>query len=145
MNFNRVILGSIIWVITSIGIATGLHLILNISFFPTFFVCLLAQYFIGDTVYRVLAAKDITKARELEKEMLDQMSQQYAQVKCPCDKNTSQLVMLNINQENLYNCNACNKELKCLVGWKSFQTTEPLTQDPFKNFNFVENKDYEIQ
>jgi hypothetical protein len=51
--------------------------------------------------------------------------------------------MLNVNQENLYKCTGCDKELKCLVGWKSFQTTHPLLDDPFKKFNFAENKDYD--
>lgn len=143
MNFNRLLLGFAIWVITSVGIASGIYLIIGTSFLPVLFVTLLVQFFIGDTIYRILAAKDLAKARDTEKQIVDQMSQQYAEVKCPCDKNKSQLVMLNINQENLYKCTGCEKELKCLVGWKSFQTTEPLTEDPFKKFNFTENKDYD--
>lgn len=143
MNYNRLILGITIWIITSVGIASGVYLITKTAFLPILIVTLLVQFFIGDTIFKILAAKDIVKAREAEKQIVDQMSQQYAEVKCPCDKNKLQLVMLNINQENLYNCTGCDKELKCLVGWKSFQTTEPLTDDPFKKFNFTENKDYD--
>lgn len=145
MSFNKLLISVLILIITSIGIATSIHLIFNSSFIPVLFIVIVLQFFIGDITYRIISAKDIAKAREAEKLIVDQMSQQYAEVMCPCDKNKSQLVMLNINQENLYNCTGCNKELKCLIGWKSFQTTEPLITDPFKKFNFVENKDYDNQ
>lgn len=144
MNWKKVSGGLLLWVITSVGIGYGISTILDISFLGCIICTLLVQFFVGDLVYRIFAAKNLAIARQAEEEITKQMSQQYAQVACPCDKKSSQLVMLNVSQENIYNCNACNKELKCLVGWRSFQTTEPLTDDPFKKFNFVENKEYEI-
>ena len=133
----------LIFLIVSLGIGVSLNL-LGLPFLPSFIFAIFVQYFVGDIIVRVFAARDLRATREAEQKIVETMSQQYVNVKCPCDKKTEQLVMLNLNEENLYKCNDCQKDLKAMVGWKSFQTTTPLTEDPFKNFNFTENRDYEV-
>jgi hypothetical protein len=142
MDVKNIVRSVFIWITTSLGIATALYLF-GKPFLPSLLLVLIAQYFIGDIIFRVMAAKDIAKAREVELEITDKMTKQYATVDCPCDQKSSQLVMLNINEENLYKCNKCDKELKCMVGWKSVQTTTPLTEDPFKKFDFTKNTEYQ--
>lgn len=142
MDVKNIVRSVFIWVTTSLGIATALYLFGN-PFIPSLILVLIAQYFIGDIIFRVVAAKDLAKTREAELEITDKMTKQYATVDCPCDQKSSQLVLLNINEENLYKCNKCDKELKCMVGWKSVQTTTPLIEDPFKKFDFTKNTDYQ--
>lgn len=143
MDFKRISFGLFIWVSTS-ALCAGACTFFNLPFLPTFFVALLVQYFIGDSVYRIFTAKELAKAREAEAKIAENYNKQFAMVECPCDEKSNQLVMLNLNDENLYKCTKCNKELKCMVGWKSFQTTTPLTQNPFEKFDFTKNKDYEL-
>lgn len=108
---------------------------------PVFIISSLVQFFAGDIITRIFAAKHLENAKLAELETVKALEQQYAPVKCPCDRNSQQLVMLNVNEENLYTCNTCQKDCKTLVGWKSFQVTTPVGEDPFKNFNFAENRD----
>lgn len=143
MDLKKIAFGLFIWVGTSFGIAMACKFF-NFPFIPTFFIALLVQYFIGDSIYRVLTAKELAKAREAEAKIAENIGRQYGVVDCPCDAKSSQLVMINLNEENLYQCNKCDKSLKCLVGWKSFQTTTPLTENPFNNFDFTKNKDYDV-
>lgn len=143
MNLNRVWFGLFIWVATSVGIA-GACTFFNYPFIPTLFIALLVQYFIGDSIYRVITVKELAKARESEAKIAAELGKQYVSVDCPCDEKSTQLVTLNLNEENLYKCNKCDKSLKCMVGWKTFQTTTPLTENPFNNFDFTKNKEYDV-
>lgn len=143
MDFKRISFGLFIWVATS-ALCAGACTFFNLPFIPTFFVALLVQYFIGDSIYRIFTAKELAKAREAEAKIAENYSKQFAMVDCPCDNKSTQLVMLNLNEENLYKCTKCDKDLKCRVGWKSFQVTTPLTEDPFNKFDFTKNKDYDV-
>jgi hypothetical protein len=143
MDFKRIAFGLFLWVSISLGIAIACKFF-DFPFIPTFFIALLVQYFIGDSIYRVITVKELAKTREAEAKIAAELSKQFATVECPCDEKSNQLVALNLNEENLYKCNKCDKSLKCMIGWKTFQTTTPLTENPFNNFDFTKNKEYDI-
>lgn len=130
------VLGSIVFMVVG--------MFLGIPWYIGLIASMIIQLFVGDIVYKVLATKNLQKIRESEEAIAKSFEKQYAEVKCPCDRNAKQIVQLNLNEENLYNCNECDKKLKALVGWKSFQVTTPLDKNPFEKFNFVENKDYDV-
>lgn len=142
MGYKRILFGVFLWVATS-ALCAAACTFFELPFFPVFFVVLTLQYFIGDSIHRIFTAKELAKVREAEAKISENYSKQFAMVDCPCDTKSSQLVMLNLNEENLYTCNKCDKQLKCRVGWKTFQVTTPLLEDPFKKFDFTQNKDYE--
>ncbi len=124
--------------------AAGCLYFLGISFWPMFGLVNLIQLIGGNMYYRYIEYKVTSDHELIHNERIKEYSKQGINCVCP-DESCSHVsyVPIRFDIENMYECLKCNKPIKVYVGVKTFLLTEPLVEDPFKKFNFVENRDYD--
>lgn len=111
---------------------------LGINFFSglAFFVVLqfVGFYFYRDYIDRKMAIKEqeLIVMREAE------LSEQGAEVVCPCDRQIKTFVPIMLNGRNPYMCPGCNKGINVSVKLKTYLTTIPVVdtvEDIVNNIN----------
>lgn len=119
---------------------------LGLKIIPTFVLATVIQFVLWSLFkYWVDSRTQITIER-LVNERVKEFRMQSLDCTCPdenCNFVTSVPVV--INDTNIYECPKCKKEIKVYIGNKTFLVTTPIDGDPFKEFNFVENTDYDNQ
>lgn len=117
---------------------------LGVKFFPVFVLSTVFQY-IGWAFFKYwIDSRTQIQLEELVNERVKEFRYQSLDCTCP-DENCNFVasVPIMVNGPNTYECPKCKKEVKVYIGNKTFLTTTPIDPDPFKEFNFVENKDYD--
>jgi hypothetical protein len=103
------------------------------NFWVGFILAFILQ-FVGFSLFNTLYTNYIiTKVEALK---VDQMKETTAQqkeanrqivsVKCPCSMNNNQGVEFKLDQEIMYKCDKCDKNIKLHVDIKPFITTQPI-------------------
>ena len=71
----------------------------------------------------------IEKAQKIKLQQFIEENRQVAMVQCPCDQKNMQDVEMRFDQDIIYTCNQCGKNVKAGVDIKTVLVTEPI------NFN----------
>lgn len=96
-----------------------------IAFSLAFIVQILFFYFFNS----IYENKLIEKVQKLRLEEIKEQNKQIANLQCPCDEKTRQDVVLRFDEDVIYKCNKCGKNLKAIVNVKTIQTTDPIYFD----------------
>ena len=107
-------------------------------FVPTFLVLVLFQfvffYFYGE--YR--KRKFLKIQMETQVKYDEMQSAQSTTVTCPCDRNLQTTIPIKFNEENTYNCQGCNKQIKVSIETRTALATNPVIINPLDSPLFVE-------
>jgi len=69
---------------------------------------------------------------------LEQISNISTIVTCPCDRGIKSEQPIEINGENTYMCEGCNKKIGIIINPKTVLITEPMDQTLLDDPNFIE-------
>lgn len=111
-----------------------LHYLTPLPIWLIVIFCIILQ-FIGNYILQsILVTYYSVKTKNAEAEMLTQLSFQTAAIECPCHKHNKQEILLRLNDNTTYKCNACGKELGVTVDISSALLTQPVdtTVDGFE-------------
>lgn len=126
------------------SLAGLLNLGFNKPFWSCFFITIIVQFIVYDLYRRWLSTYSKLQEEEIKNNRLKEYSKQGLICTCPDENcNYTLLVPIVLNDENIYDCPKCNKTVKVYIGAKTYLTTEPVDENPFKNFDFPNNKDYD--
>ena len=134
-----------ILILSSVSAAIGgLLYLLGLAFWPVFGLAVLFQIFVYNLFMIWVKQQSVVQFEKLHNERIKEFNSMGLDSVCP-DENRGHkaFVPIKLDQENVYECPGCKKMVKVLIGAKSFLTTTPLEEDPFKNFNFAEGKEYD--
>jgi len=117
---------------------------LGYQFIPCFVLATVLQFISWSFYQYWIDSRTQIQLEELVNERVKEFRYQSLDCTCP-DENCNFVasVPIMLNGPNTYECPKCKKEVKVYIGNKTFLTTTPIDPDPFKEFNFVENKDYD--
>ena len=68
----------------------------------------------------------IEKAQKIKLQQFIEENKQVAMVQCPCDQKNMQDVEMRFDQDIIYTCNQCGKNVKAGVDIKTVLVTEPI-------------------
>ena len=68
----------------------------------------------------------IEKAQKIKLQQFIEENRQVAMVQCPCDQKNMQDVEMRFDQDIIYTCNQCGKNVKAGVDIKTVLVTEPI-------------------
>lgn len=107
-----------------VSVLAGLIFVNNfwLVFAFTFILQILFFYFFNS----VYENKLIEKAQKLKLEEFKELNKHVVTIECPCDEKTKQDVEMRFDNDVIYQCNKCKKNIKALVNVKTIQTTEPI-------------------
>ena len=122
----------------------GCFYLLNLPFWPVFGLSSIFQIFIFNLFSTWKKQKAEIEFEIIQNERIKEFSKQGIECICP-DENCAAktFVPIQLDKENRYECPNCKKNIKVYIGSKTFLETTPVSDDPFKDFNFVEGKDYD--
>ena len=122
----------------------GCFYLLNLPFWPVFGLSSIFQIFIFNLFSTWKKQKAAIEFELIQNERIKEYSKQGIECICP-DENCAAktFVPIQLDKENRYECPNCKKNIKVYIGSKTFLETTPVSEDPFKDFNFVEGKDYD--
>ncbi len=122
----------------------GCFYLLNLPFWPVFGLSSIFQIFIFNLFSTWKKQKAAIEFELIQNERIKEFSKQGIECICP-DENCAAktFVPIQLDKENRYECPNCKKNIKVYIGSKTFLETTPVSEDPFKDFNFVEGKDYD--
>jgi len=122
----------------------GCFYLLNLPFWPVFGLSSIFQIFIFNLFSTWKKQKAAIEFELIQNERIKEYSKQGIECICP-DENCAAktFVPIQLDKENRYECPNCKKNIKVYIGSKTFLETTPVSDDPFKDFNFVEGKDYD--
>lgn len=66
-------------------------------------------------------------------------SSQSTTVTCPCDRNLQTTIPININGENSYTCQGCEKLIKVSIETKTALATTPVVSSPLDSPLFLDH------
>ena len=122
----------------------GCFVLLNISFLPVFGLSFITQILIWNLFNNWKNQQTQIEFEQIQNERIKEFSKQGLNCICPDENcNHRAFVPIVLNEDNEYECPKCKKKIKVYIGAKTFLATNPVQEDPFKNFNFVEGKDYD--
>lgn len=117
---------------------------LGLKFIPSFTLATIIQFVVWTLFKYWVDSNSQIQLETLINERIKEFRTQSLDCKCPDENcNFVDTVPIVINDVNYYTCTKCKKEIKVYIGCKTFLITTPLDGDPFKNHNFVENKEYD--
>ena len=109
----------------------------NFNFIYTFLFTTLLQ-FLGFFFYgEYVRLRDSKFALIAEVKALEEISKISTLVACPCDRRIITEQPIDINGENTYMCEGCNKKIGILIQPKTVLLTEPLDQTLLDDPNFI--------
>jgi len=80
-------------------------------------------FYFFNTIYENYLTKKIIEANALiEKEKY----KNFVQVLCPCGENNPQNIVLTLNEDTIYNCNKCSKEVRATTNVGTTLVTTPI-------------------
>lgn len=122
----------------------GCFYLLSLPFFPVFGLATIFQIFVYNLFSNWRKQRAEIEFETIQNERIKEFSKQGIECICP-DENCAAktYVPIRLDLENKYECPKCKKSVKVYIGSKTFLETTPVSDDPFKNFNFVEGKDYD--
>jgi len=117
-------------ILVSLSITVAVSLLFAIIFsshaISVFLLILTLQFvsfYIGNTIYN---NRLVEKAELIRLDQLKEASKQIVTIECPCGDKTLQDVVIRFDQDNIYKCNKCNKNIKANIDIKPAVTTEPI-------------------
>jgi len=117
---------------------------LGLKFIPSFVLSTVIQFMVWTLFKYWVDSRTQIKIEQLVNERVQEFRTQSLDCTCPDENcNFVTAVPVVINDTNMYECPKCKKEVKVYIGNKTFLVTAPIDSDPFKEFNFVENTDYD--
>lgn len=123
---------------------SGCFFLLGFPFWPVFGLSSIFQIFGYNLFNKWVKQKAEIEFESITNERIKEFSKMGLDSTCPNENcGHKAFVPIRLDEENIYKCPKCNNLIKVLIGAKSFLTTTPLDEDPFKNFNFSEGKDYD--
>jgi len=89
------------------------------------------KYFLFTTIIQVIFYEIYKKimterAEKIYNERLKEYSKQGCEVTCPCDRVCKHFIPIEMNTDNSYVCNDCDRKVIVDVQVKSFLATDPL-------------------
>jgi hypothetical protein len=117
--------------------------LLGAPFWPAFGLAVISQILIFNLFRIWFEARSTIIIENIKNKRIEEYSKQGLNCICP-DENCAHVsfVPIQLNTDNIYTCLKCNKQSRVYIGNKTFLLTEPYVDNPFKNFNFVEQRDY---
>ena len=106
---------------------------LGFSFLPSFILLTVIQflffYFYGEYANKKRAESFI----KLQEKIVESNSKQTTTVVCPCDRRIQTTIPIDINSENKYICQGCDKQISVFIETKTALSTEPATSNPLNS------------
>lgn len=68
----------------------------------------------------------IEKAQRLKLEEFKEASKHISVVQCPCDEKVKQEIIMRFDDDVIYTCAKCNKNIKAFADVRTVLTTEPI-------------------
>jgi hypothetical protein len=110
--------------------------VLSSNFLAGFALAFILQviiFYIGNTMYNNYI---ITKIEEIKLRQLQEHQKQTTTLTCPCSEGNKQNIEIRINEDVIYKCDKCDKNIKAVHDIKNFTTTQPIYfHDKFKSNN----------
>lgn len=91
--------------------------------FALAFILQIVIFYIGNTMYNNYI---ITKIEEIKLKQLQELQTQNTTLTCPCSEGNKQNIQIGINEEIIYKCDKCDKNIKAVHDVKNFITTQPI-------------------
>ena len=91
-----------------------------------FFIAFILQilfFYIFNTIYENFL---IQKAVKMQIELEKNIKNNFTKVLCPCGENNPQDVKLSLNEDTIYNCSKCKKEVRATTNIGTTLITTPL-------------------
>lgn len=70
--------------------------------------------------------KLIEKAQQLRLEEFKELNKQVVVIACPCSEKNKQEVVMRFDQDVIYKCGKCQKNIKAVIDVKPLLVTEPI-------------------
>ena len=117
-------------VLFSLGLTTLVSVLVALIFISKFwyvfalaFVLQVLFFYFLNTAYENSL---IEKAQKIKLQQFIEENRQVAMVQCPCDQKNMQDVEMRFDQDIIYTCNQCGKNVKAGVDIKTVLVTEPI-------------------
>ena len=85
-----------------------------------------SQYLGNNILQNILNVHYGIKNKKLETEMLAQLSFQAVSIECPCHKKVKQDILLRLNEDTVYTCKTCGKQLGVVTDITATLLTQPV-------------------
>jgi hypothetical protein len=132
--FGQIVKSLLLTALVSAGVSIFL-LSFSIPFLNSFLFFIVLQfigfYFYGEHVKRKALKLEI----DAEIKLLEESTKQQLTVVCPCDKNIQSTIPIDVNRENKYICQGCNKQISVFLEAKTALSTTPILTNPLDNLN----------
>jgi len=117
-------------VLISLGITSLVSVLFGLIFathfwyvFALAFILQVLFFYFLNTVYENSL---IEKAQLLRIQQIREENKQIATIQCPCGQKNMQEVEMRFDQDVVYSCNTCGKNVKAVVDVKTVLITEPI-------------------
>lgn len=80
-------------------------------------------FYFFNTIYENYLTKKIIEANALVE---SEKYKNFVQVLCPCGENNPQNIVLTLNEDTIYNCNKCSKEVRATTNVGTTLVTTPI-------------------
>tara|TARA_R110000772_G_scaffold258300_1_gene375465 strand:+ start:118 stop:492 length:375 start_codon:yes stop_codon:yes gene_type:complete len=117
---------SIVSLVLTICISTLFSLIFIDNFKVVFAITTILQFigfYIFNNIYENLLKK---RAIELSIEFEKERSKNVVTINCPCSENNQQTIQMTFNEDTIYECSKCKKEIRASNNISTLMTTVPM-------------------
>ena len=94
-----------------------------IAGFALAFILQVVIFYIGNTIYNNYI---ITKVEEIRLDQIKESQKQQITLTCPCSQANKQNIQIRANEDLIYKCDKCDKNIKAIHEVKNFITTQPI-------------------
>jgi hypothetical protein len=117
---------SIVSLFLTICISTLFSLIFIDNFKVVFAITTILQFigfYIFNNIYENLLKR---RAIELSIEFEKERSKNVVTINCPCSENNQQTIQMTFNEDTIYECSKCKKEIRASNNISTLMTTVPM-------------------
>ena len=116
----------IVSIVLTLCISTLFSLIFIDNFKVVFAIATILQFigfYMFNTAYENLLKK---KAIQLSIDFEKERARNIVTVNCPCSENSQQSIQMTLNEDTIYECSKCKKEIRASNNVSTLMTTVPM-------------------
>lgn len=125
---KRLYIALFIWFVISLVVALFFYDKTVISFIKYFVLAASIQCIFQYFFNQFLNAKYSIELTKLEASLAQEENRFVKSLACPCYLKNSQDVKIDINKDNKYKCNKCEKDISVLIDVNTAMATKPLDE-----------------
>jgi|TARA_R110000868_G_scaffold243770_1_gene499773 hypothetical protein len=123
---RRLFISASLWLLISAAIALCFYDKTFISFLKWFIAAAAIQSLLQYFINQILNAKYGMQLTQLETSLAEELNRNIKPIACPCYFKHIQNINIDLNGENKYSCNKCNKDISVVVNLESAVSTKPV-------------------